>query len=333
MQRFLALVVACLSVTLFQGCLVLENPLGLPPSSYQEVIVKSGSADKILLLDIDGVISSGAGESNPLFGRSDSTVNQIADKLAKAKRDKKIKAIILRVDSPGGGVTASDVVYHSLKNYREKSGNPIYVSMLDLAASGGYYISMAGEELYVHPTSITGSIGVIAMFPQFEDLGQKIGVYVEVVKSGKNKDLTGGFRNMTPEQREILQSMIDEMYGRFVTVVKEGRPKLSEETIRELADGRIYTADQAVNNGLVDGVKYLDEVIDRAREGTGSPKARVVMYRKTSATKYDSVYAKSDPLPTAERGAGTTTNVSLLHLDATALAPAYRPVFNYLWIP
>jgi protease-4 len=337
MRRFAVLFAVIAFCALFQGCLILENPLGLPPADYQEVLIKGKSQthDKILILDVDGVIDSGASEGSPFFGIRESTVNQVEGKLNKARHDKNIKAVILRVDSPGGGVTASDVIYRAIKKFKEDTNKPVYVSMLDLAASGGYYISMAGDEIYVHPTTITGSIGVIAMFPQFEGLGKKIGVYMEVVKSGTNKDLTGGFTNMTPEQRAILQVMIDEMYGRFLTVVHEGRPNLEESKIRELADGRIYTANQAVESGLVDGVKYLDEVVEHVREKVGSSKAKVVIYRKTAEEKYDSVYAQVPPITTAQAQPAqpATASVNLLNVNAGDLLSRNQPVFNYLWIP
>lgn len=321
------------SALLAQGCAfnMFNIPLTFPPSNIQEVTLKGGSiSKKILVLDVDGVISSGAG-SDGLFASGDSTVNEISEKLRKAKEDDSIKAVVLRVDSPGGGVTASDVIYKMLLDYKKSTGVPVYVSMLDLAASGGYYISMAADEIYAHPTTVTGSIGVIATFPQFEGLGDKVGVYMETIKSGKNKDLTGGFHNMTKEQREILQNMVDTMYGRFVHVVHEGRPKLEEARIRELADGRIYTAEQAVDNGLIDGVLYLDEVITKAKADTGSEKARVVLYRKTSATKFDSVYAKSSPLPTAK--ATGDTNIGLLNVNTGGKLAPSTEVFNYMWMP
>ena len=328
--RALSAIASCL---LLSGCFFVNIPLG-NYTDFREVTMEEGSRQKILLLDVDGVITSGP-ESESLFDMNDSTVNEVAAKLALARKDPNIKAVILRVDSPGGGVTASDVVYRQLKEYKEETKVPVYVSMLDLAASGGYYISMAADEVYAHPTTITGSIGVIAIFPQFEDLGHKIGLYAEVIKSGENKDITGGFNNMTPEQRQILQTTIDDMYKRFVTVVKEGRPKLTEETIRTLADGRIYTAEQATANGLIDGVMYLDDLSDHIREKIKSPNARVVMYRKTGRETVDSLYAKSPAVRPQARGSiPATTTVNLIHIDAHSLTPGTRgEVFNYLWTP
>jgi len=336
-RSWLLAVMAVLMVIPLSGCIIIA-PGGLlgDRSDYAELELESGHfGKKILVLDVDGVITSGPQSSPGLFSNGDSTVNEVAEKLAKAKEDSSIKAVVLRIDSPGGGVTASDVVYRLLKEYKAETNVPIYVSMLDMSTSGGYYIAMAGDRVYAHPTTVTGSIGVIAMFPQFQNLGNKIGMYAEIIKSGPNKDLTGGFINMTPEQRQILQTMIDQMYERFLAVVKEGRPNLATERIRELADGRIYTAQQAVDNQLIDGIKYTDEVIEQARIDTGARRARVVLYRRTNRETTESYYAKSGSVAPSAENAGTTNNVSLLHIDASSIAlPGVgQPVFQYMWTP
>jgi len=298
-----------------------------------EVEMEPGGRDKILVLDIDGAISSGPPTGDAFFGQEDSTVNQVAEKLSKARRDRSIKALIIRVDSPGGGVTASDVVYQTIADFKKETGIPVYVSMLDLAASGGYYVSMAADQIYAHPTSITGSIGVIAMFPQLEALGNKIGVRMEIVKSGQNKDIGSPFHEMTAEERAILQQLIDDMYDRFVEVVKSGRPALEEATIRQLADGRIYTANQALQSGLIDGIMYLPALTKFIRQEIGSRNARVVVYRKSSAEKFESLYAKASPPEVNARADGGSTNVGLVNIDARALLSPGAPVFQYLWVP
>lgn len=328
---------AVLFCTLFalvglQGCFFVSFPLALPTSDYREVLMEEGGTSKILLLDVDGAISSGSTDPSSFFGVTESTVNSVAGKLEKARKDSSVKAVILRVDSPGGGVTASDVIYRMLRDFKAERNVPIYVSMLDTAASGGYYISMAGDEIYAHPTTVTGSIGVIAMFPQLEQLGNKIGVSFEVVKSGPNKDLGSPFHDMSPEHRAILQNTINEMYDRFVQVVLEGRTKMDETQVRRLADGRIYTADQALEAGLIDGVKYLDEVVARARTEPGMAKARVVMYRRTTQEKYDSLYATM-PLPERTAQAPAQTNVGLLQVNTGNSLVPRGPVFQYLWTP
>ncbi len=337
MHRLLFSLSLLLGSLVLPGCMFINIPLDLPPTDYQETTLQSGRKGKILMLDIDGVITSGANQTDPLFGASLSTVNQVTEKLVKARKDDKIRAVILRIDSPGGGVTASDVIYRTVKQYKEDTEVPVYASMLSTAASGGYYIAMAADEVYAHPTSITGSIGVIAMFPQLEGLGNKIGVSVETVKSGENKDLGSPFHDMTEKERSILQTTIDDLYDQFIEVVLEGRPNLSRETLLDgegaLADGRIYTAKRAKEAGLIDDVLYLDEVIDKVGKEIGLPEPEVVLYRRTSRDTQDSVYAKSiHPAPHMER-TSTKTNIGLLNIDASDLAMPRGPVFHYLWLP
>jgi protease-4 len=334
--RLLSMMVLVLGIATTSGCILIA-PTGLLSGSpnYEEVQLKAGSGKKkILVLDIDGTITSGAQTPPGLFSSGDSTVNEVAEKLAKARTDRSIRAVVLRIDSPGGGVTASDVVYRLIRDYRRDTGVPVYASLLDMGTSGGYYVALGADEIYAHPTTITGSIGVIAIFPQFEDLGRKIGLYAEVIKSGRNKDLTGGLVNMSPEQREILQQMINELYGRFVDVVAEGRPNLERERIVELADGRIYTAREATEVGLINGVKYLDDVIEHVRQSIDAPKARTVLYRRTSNKAIESVYASSRRIDPNGASASNKTNVGLINVDASGLALGHhQPVFQYLWIP
>lgn len=331
MKRLLMFAVLLIATAMSSGCISIPFPL--PPSDFQEVQVEPGGKAKILLLDIDGAITSGASEDNGLFGVFNSTVNEVAEKLALAEKDKNVKAVVLRIDSPGGGVTASDIVYRLLKEYKKDAGVPVYSSMLDVAASGGYYVAMASDQVYAHPTSITGSIGVLIMVPQLEGLGNKIGVSVIAVKSGENKDMGYPFHDMTEGQRAILQGVIDSMYERFLTVVQEGRPSMQPDRIRELADGRVYTADQAKEEGLVDGVMYLDEVIAKVRQDIGEPNARVIMYRKTFEERYNSVYAQAGQMPASKAVGGNRSNIGLVNIDAGQPFRGVTPRFQYLWVP
>jgi len=316
---------------LLQGCIIVPiSGLG-GRSDYGELQLRKGSSRKILVLDIEGVINGG-GESAGFFS-SESTVVQVTEKLRKAEKDSNIKAVVIRMDSPGGGVTASDIVYREVLRYKEKTNVPVYVSMLDVAASGGYYISMAADQVYASPTTVTGSIGVIATFPQIEGLGDKIGVDMEVIKSGKNKDMGAMWHKMSAEERAIMQSVIDEMYNKFTTIVAANRTDLSMEKVRELADGRIYTGQQAYDNGLVDGIMYLDEVIELAAKENGGGKPRVVMYRKTSAELAETYYVSSN-VPTPRAAQDNVTQFNLMNVNAGGLgANSYGPVFQYRWNP
>lgn len=326
-----------LVLALLPGCVIIPISMGDP--EYREVVLRPAQkwfASKVLVVDLDGELNSMG--SDGLFG----TPNRLADldeQLTLAEKDHAIKAVVLRINSPGGGVTASDLMHRRVQKYREKTGVPVYVAMMDVAASGGYYVAMAANKVYAAPTSITGSIGVIAIFPEGQDLLNKIGIQVLVVKSGNLKDSGSLFRHMTREEQEVFQKMVMDMYNRFVEVVNKGRPNLTPERVRELADGRVYTAQQAFEAGLVDGVAYLDDVIDRAQEAGGVSGSRVVTYSR-SRGRARSLYATAPPLPTTSAGwldsaqppRSSSTQINLLNVEAGKLA-ARQPVFQYLWIP
>lgn len=334
MTGLLRLLLCALPCALLGGCLYV--PVGdlFPPRDYQEITVLPGGSDKILMLDIDGVITGGLVAQDSPFSVADSTVNEVEEKLEKAREDRNIRAVVLRIDSPGGGATASDIVYRSIRQYKEESGLPVYASLLDVAASGGYYVAMAADEVYAHPTTVTGSIGVVAMFPQLEELGNKIGASAEIIQSGENKSIGTPFRDMTNPQRIILQNVIDDIYGRFLEAVDTGRSNLGMEEVRRLADGRIYTALQAEEAGLIDGVMYLDDVLEKVRDDLGMGDASVVLYRRSSAKTVDSIYAKSPPMARRmEAAAGQPAQVNLLNVDLGGTLAPRGPVFHYLWIP
>lgn len=327
MKRFVYCCLLLPLIMLAQGCSF--NLLNIPQffvSDYREILVERGGGEKILILDVDGMISSGD-ISDSIFDPQDSTVNSVAERLEKAREDKMVKAVVLRIDSPGGGVTASDVVYNEIANFKEETGIPIYVSMLDTAASGGYYIAMAGDKVYAHPTTITGSIGVLAIFLQAEELGRKIGLSAEVIKSGENKNIGSPFKDMTPEQRRILQELIDSMHSRFLNVVQKGRPDISPERIQELADGRVYSAERALETGLIDGILYMDEVIEELREDHNLYGAQVVIYRQSGREKFDSYYARA-PL----NRQGDQVNIGLVNAP-NFIGSQTGTKFYYLWMP
>ncbi|MBI5779197.1 MAG: signal peptide peptidase SppA [Planctomycetes bacterium] len=249
---------------------------------YRERVVggETGSDNKILLLPISGVIMSG-GESSGFWGAASDPVQTVRDVLKRAESDRYVKAIILDINSPGGGVTASDNIHRELKRFKAKRPDVIIVSYLgEVAASGGYYVAMPSNRIVVHPTSITGSIGVIASMLNVEGLFQKIGLRSEVIKSADKKDIFSGTRPMTKEERAIMQAMIDEMYHRFVGIVVEGRPNLTRSEILKLADGRIYTGEQAVKNGLADESGDREDAFEAAKKLAKIADARLVQYQK-----------------------------------------------------
>lgn len=231
--------------------------------------------DAVAVVYVEGAIQSG--EGGGLFSSGGAYSDQIIRWLRRAQQDSSVKAVVLRVDSPGGAVTASDELHNALVKLKEVK--PVVASFGGLAASGGYYISAPANRILANETSITGSIGVVTLIPNVQGLMEKLGIQTYVLTSGAHKDDTSGLRPLTEEGRAILQGVIDESYQRFVSVVSRGRG-LSETKVRELADGRIYTGRQAKEAGLVDELGDLPEAIAAAAElGGVRGEPRVIRYR------------------------------------------------------
>jgi len=175
------------------------------------------------------------------------------------------KGVILRISSPGGTVYETDRIYNLIKNFKQKNNIKVYVSMGEVCASGGYYISMAGDRIYAEPLTETGSIGVIMNLVNYEELLKKIGINIITIKSGKFKDIGSPYREISKEELEMFENMINELYEKFILVVKGGRKNLDEKTIRNLAQGQIYLGEDAYKLGLVDKIGTLDDAINDLR--------------------------------------------------------------------
>lgn len=231
--------------------------------------------DTVAVVYVEGTIQGG--ESSGLFASGGAYSDQIVRWLQRAERDPAVKAVVLRVDSPGGGVTASDEIRNQI--VKLKATKPVVASMGSLAASGGYYVSAPATKIVTNETTLTGSIGVITIVPNLEGLMEKLGIGTTVFTSGPHKDETAGLRPLTEADRKILQDMVSEAFDRFVSIVSEGRA-MSKEAVRKLADGRIYTGKQALELGLADRVGDLPEAIRVAADLGGiRGEARVVRYR------------------------------------------------------
>jgi len=330
--RLIVLLAFLVSPLAMTGCVIV--PISLPsPPSVQEVVYERGSGwrpKKIAIIDISGVLTSGrAGDG---WFSSDSSVVDLSKKLKMAENDNQIEAVILRINTPGGGVTASDIMYRMVKDFREETGKPVYVSMQSMSTSGGYYVAMGGDEIYASPTTVTGSIGVIATFPEIRGLMDKIGLEMNAITSGRNKDAGAFYKEMSDDDRALYQSMVDEFYNRFVDVVAENRTNLNRNDLEHLADGRIYTGPQAYEAGLVDGVAYLDELIEIVKDEQSLRRPRVVILTRTNRNTAESPYAgsKKESAPQASTG---SIEVNLMRIDAQELLNPAPEAFNYLWVP
>ena len=241
---------------------------------------KLAVADKIAIIYVDGMIAGGRGQVG-LFtegGGTDALIRQ----LHLARDDAAVKAVVLRINSPGGTVPASQEVGEELKKLRA-AGKPVVTSMGDMAASGGYWLAACTDKIYANPATITGSLGVYMPYSNWEELYRKIGVRQEKIKSGPHKDILSPDRPLTAEERAIIQVMVDDMYNQFVEVIAEGRG-LAPDRVRQLADGRIYTGRQAKELGLVDELGNMYDAIDGTAAMVGiAGKPEIVEYGKMNA--------------------------------------------------
>jgi protease-4 len=284
------------------------------------VLVKSPAKEKVLVVDVEGMISTL--EPGSVFNREGDVLSQVYARLQRAGEDKLVRGIILRLETPGGDVTSSDILYREVLKFKKQTGLPVVALMMGVAASGGYYVASACDAIIAHPSTITGSIGVISLFPDVEGLLSKVGIKVQVIKSGELKDAGSPFRNLNEQEQRLFQEIIDELYERFLEVVHEKRKDaLSLEEIRDLADGRVYTAAQALKLKLIDEVGYFDEALARVMSQAGIGSARVIAY---------SYYPKRQ------------SNLYASKLDKPALwdrrsiadaLPTFQSGFYYLWLP
>jgi protease IV len=269
---------------LASGCVTVKVSLFEDPAPLKEKTISGYGRDKILLMNISGVILEGP---HRILGLTSGVTSpsRIKEELEKASQDDRIKAVVLKINSPGGTVSAADVILHELEAFKAKKNVPMIVCLEGLAASGGYYVAQAGDTVIAYPTCITGSIGVIAMKFNFRGLMDKVGLDDDVVKSGRWKDFWSPFRPATTQEKEMMQRIIDDFYRSFVDVVAQGR-KLSLKKTREVADGRIFTASQARDLGLVDQLGYLDDALELARSKAGlEDSAKVILYHRPGSYK------------------------------------------------
>ena len=240
----------------------------------------------------------------------------------KAANDKRIKTILFEINSPGGTITASDLLYHEILSFKEKTGKKVVVCMLDLAASGAYYISLPADEIIAHPTTLTGSVGVIFLQPKVFGLMDKIGLGVDVKKFGKNKDMGSPFREGTEEEQKLMQKMVNDFGDRFLQLVQKHR-KLDQKSLAEVSTARVFIADEALKLGLIDKIAYLSDAVNEAKIIANIPTdARVIVYRRAEYPE-DNYYNTADV--TTDR-----SGVPLVNIDFPDILK-FKTGFYYLW--
>jgi protease-4 len=319
--------IVCLLVFMTTGCF---NGLLIKPAyvdgPLDETLIEDAHhltcRNKIAIIDVEGMILNT--RSSSLLGASgENPVSLFRERLDAAAEDPHVKAVVLRINSPGGAVTASDIMYQELNHFRADTGKPVVACMMDVAASGAFYLAMACDRVYAHPSTVTGSIGVIMSLYNASGLFSKLGVSSDPIKSGPNKDIGNPGRPMTPEERAILQGMVNSFYDQFVHVVADGR-HLAEKEVRALADGRVYTGLDAKKAGLVDEIGYLEDAVQTAMALANIKDARIIGYDRSEGYR-GSIYAGAPRIPSQ-----INVKFDLPGLSGPGGAGA---AFMYLWEP
>jgi protease-4 len=274
---------------------------------------------RIAIIDVSGILMN-ARESK-FLAEGEHAVSLLVEQLEAAESDKRVKAVVLRINSPGGTVAASETLYEEIKSFRAKTGKPVIAYFQDVAASGAYLIACAADEIIAQRGSVTGSIGVVMLTVDLSGLLSKLGVTTEAIKSGPYKDAGSPFRGMRPEERKVFQGLVDEFYRHFLEVVAAGRPNLTTDEIATLADGRVYSAQQALEEGLIDRIGSLREAIRIAKERAGIKAAHAVRYHRPLAWT-PTIYAGTPSRPPQ------SINLFNINLPSFWTRP---PQFMYIW--
>jgi protease-4 len=291
------------------------------PRPLEETVVHGEDGPKILMIEIEGVIVEQAPDRD-LFGpEEDNPVSRVREQLDRAREDPEIRALLLRINSPGGTATASDLIYGEIQRFKRERRVPVVAQLMGLATSGGYYVAMAADLVVAHPTTVTGSIGVRFVSVSLAGLLEKLGIEDQTLKAGAHKDAGSPLRRLSADERAHLQGVLDDLHARFQQVVAAGRPNLPPGGLARVADGRIFSAPQALELGLIDAVADLDECVARTQRVAGLSQARVVRYHRPREYA-NNLYTRSPTLAPKLR----------LELPGSQVL-AIPPGFYFLWAP
>lgn len=313
------------SVLFFSSCTTLKlNFLYDSSEPLSEVILRGNADEKVLLIPVEGLITDIP--EFDIINERPSMLQEIVAKLQLAAADSDIKAVILKVDSPGGSTTASDILYHEILKFKKQTNIKIITCMMNVGASGGYMLSLPSDFIMAHPTTITGSVGVIFVQPGLSGLMKMIGIRVDVTKSGRNKDMGSPFRPPTKEESELFQSIINQLNSHFLSLVKKHR-KITPDSLKTIKTARVFLPAKAKKLGLVDGVGYLDDAIVKAAKLAEIPgNSRLVVYRR----KY---YAHDNVYNNAAIASGSERKKMLSESIPFFKKLQLNTGFYYLWYP
>jgi len=275
---------------------------------------------KVAIIDVDGMLLNM--EMPGPYSQGENPVALFRERLAAVERDPCVRALVLRINSPGGGVTACDIMRHDLVAFRERRPIPVMACLLDVGTGGAYYLATAADAIIAHPTSVVGGVGVILNLYNLNDAMAQFNVFAAPIKSGENIDIGSPITALGDERRRLLQAMADEFHARFRDTVISTRG-LQAEAQTEIFDGRVMTGRQAQYLGLVDAVGYLDDALAGARQAGGAANATAVLYHRSG----DPAYSRYDITPNVPMQTG------LFPYSVPGLDRARLPTFLYLWQP
>ncbi len=277
-------------------------------------------APRIAVLDVDGLLLNS--NLTGLYSQGDNPVALFRERLDAIASDSLVCAVVLRINSPGGGVTATDIMWHDLQSFKSNTHLPVIACLLDLGAGGAYYLATAADQIIAHPTTITGGIGVILNYYNLQDAMSQFNIIGAPIKAGKNIDLGTPIRALDDDRRKLLQTMADEFHDRFRRVVEKSRPEVDQND-ETTFDGRVFTAEQARNRRLIDQIGYLDDAIEMAQDIVHQRCTKVVFFHRMK-DEARSTYAVTPNVPLQ----GGLIPLSLPGFDRSKL-----PSFLYLWQP
>jgi len=338
-RRAALLVAVLLAAGIMAGCLPERFTIDLRPArgELEESVVledpgAGAFAPKVALIHLDGFIADA--EIPAGLTTTFNPVDEFVARLREAEEDEDVKALVVRINSPGGTVGGSDTIYREIRRFREKTGKPVVVSMGEVAASGGYYAALAADRIVAQPTTITASIGVIIQTFNVSEGLAMIGVDARAITSGPNKDLANPLEPERERHYEILAGVVEEHYQRFRSLVAERRSGISPPRLDELTDGRIVTGQTAAESGLVDQAGGLRDAFASAKELAGLPAARLVVFHPQGLAPR-SPYAVRGPVttPAIVAGGGSSTEINLVQVRMNPWDGALPPGFYYLWRP
>ena len=326
LRRIVTLALALSLMPMMSGCGALVVTVGAQEEGLERSVVARDEGwpwSRVAIIDVSGVLVNG--HRSGVLSQGEHPVNLLHEQLALAERDPWVKAVILRINSPGGTVTASDAMYREVIRFKERTGKPVVVLMMDVAASGGYYVACAGDHILAYPSTVTGSVGVILQTMSLKPLLGKIGVETLALTSGPNKAMGSPLESLKDEHKALLQGMVDDFYARFVEIVRASRPRIPADRFAQVVDGRVFTGTQAVPLGVVDELGDVYDAWRVAKRLAGVERAHLLRYHRPLQNPA-SPYAGA-PQRTPE----VQFNLAQINLDTGQ--PFDRAGFFYLWQP